>query len=809
MRIIDFHRAEQDWERRELGQHNMEHATNMSVATTIHESSLLLTLEEISQLVSHSHNPHETLGNIVRLIQGRFCTDVSSVYVLEPESGELVLAATIGLDQSGVGRVRMRLDEGLTGLVAERMSPIMEPDAFIHPRFKYFPEAGEDPYHSFLGVPLIESGIVQGVLVVQTMERRPFSPNEIRMLVTVGSQLAPLVSGARMLERVASADVDTREAFATEEESRTPRWLSGCPLSPGTGCGQAYLIGQNGILGEIPDSVATDPAVEHQRLNRAMEAAREEITRLSRRISHLVGEDHGAILQAQLMILQDSTVERDLAGCLAAGSTAEWALTRTLDKYVATFQKLTNPFFRERIFDVKDVFRRIMWHLRPQATAATLGAERIVLVAQEASVLDLFSVDLDHLVGVVVEHGGPHSHAVIIARSLGIPMIGQVPGLFDKFKAGELLRINGSTGQIELDPAVDVNGEVDGGEPLPPVVEAHRNGQCSATVADRPGMPRIEANVNLLSEAAQVLASGASGVGLYRSEMLFLARRTLPTEEEQVEIYRKLIDVLKGRPATIRTFDLRPDKLAHGSTASSSMAQTLDWRLVLESPILQRLFKEQVRAILRAAATGPVRLLIPLVTRSRLLEFAIATVEQARQELLREGLEFGRDVPLGVMIEVAAVTPLIDAWSDRVDFFSLGTNDLIASALGINRDDPVGTLGDDILHPGLIRMIGDMIASAHRAGRPVSVCGEMAADPEGAIALVALGADSLSLAVDRVASIRQLMSRLDVESLSALGTKLLEARTVDEVRALITAVARPVKPGNVREGRAEVVLHHP
>ena len=779
----------------------MEHATNMSVAAIIHESSLLLTLEEISQLVSHSHNPHETLGNIVRLIQGRFRTDVSSVYLLEPESGELVLAATVGLDQSGVGRVRMRLDEGLTGLVAERMSPIMEPDAPIHPRFKYFPEAGEDTYHSFLGVPLIESGIVQGVLVVQTMERRPFSPNEIRMLVTVGSQLAPLVSGARMLERVASADVDTREAFAAAGEARTQRWLKGCPLSPGTGFGQAYLIGQNGMLGEIADSVATDPAIEHQRLNCAIEAARKEITRLSRRISHLVGEDHGAILQAQLMILQDSTVERDLAGCLAAGSTAEWALTRTLDKYVARFQKLTNPFFKERIFDVKDVFRRILWHLRPQAAAATLGKERLVLVAQEASVLDLFSVDLDHLVGVVVEHGGPHSHAVIIARSLGIPMIGQVPGLFHHFKAGQLLRINGTTGQIELDPSVEVNGEVDGGEPSPLVVEAHRNGQCSATVADRPGMPQIEANVNLLSEAAQVVASGASGVGLYRSEMLFLARRTLPTEEEQVEIYRKLIDALKGRSATIRTFDLRPDKLAHGSTAASSMAQTLDWRLVLESPILQRLFKEQVRAILRAAATGPVRLLIPLVTRSRLLEFAIATVEQARQELLREDLKFGRDVPFGVMIEVAAVTPLIDAWSDRVDFFSLGTNDLIASALGINRDDPVGTLGDDNLHPGLIRMIGDMIASAHCAGRPVSVCGEMAADPDGAIALVALGADSLSLAVDRVASIRQLMNRLDAESLAALGTKLPAARTVDEVRALITAIIRPARPEWSRERR--------
>src|SRR3954471_1907924 len=174
------------------GQHDMGHSTKMSVVAAAHESSLLLTLEEISQLVSHSHNPHETLANIVRLIQGRFATDVSSVYLLEPESGELVLAATVGLDEASVGRVRMKLEEGMTGLVAERMSPIMEPDAPTHPRFKYFPEAGEDPYHSFLGVPLIESGAVQGVLVVQTIERRAFSPNEIRMLVTVGSQLAPL-----------------------------------------------------------------------------------------------------------------------------------------------------------------------------------------------------------------------------------------------------------------------------------------------------------------------------------------------------------------------------------------------------------------------------------------------------------------------------------------------------------------------------------------------------------------------------------------------------------------------------------------
>lgn len=772
----------------------MDGATNLSDTAAVHESSLLLTLEEISQLISHSHNPHETLDNIVRLIQGRFATDVSSVYLVEPDSGELVLAATVGLQQSSVGQVRMKFDEGLTGLVAQRMGPIMEPDAFAHPRFKYFPEAGEDPYHSFLGVPVIESGVVQGVLVVQTIDRRPFSANEIRMLVTVGSQLAPLVSAARLLERVAAARAET--APAEPNAADHPRTLEGLPLSPGTGLGLAYLIGPCDLTHPTSDCEPADAAVERERLRSAMEAAREEITRLSRRISHLVGEDHGAILQAQLMILQDSTVERDLAACLAAGATAEGALTRTLEKYVATFQKLANPYFQERIFDIKDVFRRTLWHLRPQdQTGVEIPEEGIVLVAHEASVLDLFSVDLDHLAGVIVEQGGPHSHAVIIARSLGIPMIGQVPGLMEHVAAGQFLRINGTEGRVDLEPTRD-DISPRSPAPLKDVARAPEPaGEIQTVSIDRPGIPRVEANVNLLGEAASVLARGASGVGLYRSEMLFLARRTLPTEEEQVEIYRKLVAALKGAPVTIRTFDLRPDKLGHGATVAASIAQTMDWRLVLDSPVLQKLFKEQVRAIFRAAAAGPVRLLVPFVTRSRLLDFVHATVGQARSELTSEGLEFNRDVPLGVMVEVAAVAPLIEVWSDRVDFFSLGTNDLIASALGINRDDPVGTLEDDVLHPGLIRTIAESIAAAHRAGRSVSVCGEMASDRDGAFALAALGADSLSLAMDRIPAIREAFSQIEPATLPELGAEIIQAGTTERIKHLINQAIRPYSLG--------------
>ncbi len=714
---------------------------------TIHESSLLLTLEEISQLVSHSHDPAETLGNIVRLIQRRFHTDVCSVYVLEAERGELVLSATVGLKPESVGRVRMRLKEGLTGLVAEQLAPVTVGDAFQHPRFKYFPEAGEDPYHSFLGVPLVEGGSLQGVLVVQTLEPRSFSPSEIRMLVTVASQLAPLVSGARLLERVTAAAHARGNGDAAGRARGAP--LCGTPLSPGVALGRAYLV--NG-LAEWPsmEGRSTDAAGETRRLFQALEEARAEISRLSQHISTLVGEDHGAILQAQLMIMQDRTIEQDLTDCLAAGATAEAALRKTLNKYIAAFQRVTTPYLQERVFDIKDVFRRVLWHLQPRPSLPGAGGERLVLVAHEASVMDLFSVDLERLAAVVVEHGGPQSHAAILARSLGVPMVGRVPNFEVLLQPGQPLLVDAHSGMIYPDPTPEL--VVAHQAPVTPEAEADE----APTAA---GLPRVEANINLMYEVPQAVARRAAGVGLFRTEFLFLARRTLPTEEEQVGIYRKLLDQLAGRPATIRTFDLRPDKLApHLHLTSSDRAY--DWRLVLESAPIQQLFKDQVRAILRAATAGPARILVPLLVRTEQLDFVLETVAKARAELRREGLDHGDPVPLGVMIEVAAAVPLVRRWAERVDFFALGTNDLIASALGINRDDPVGAGPNDALHPGVLHLLGEVVEAAHRAGKPVTVCGEMAADPHGIRALAALKVDALGVPVNQLGMARKTLAEL-------------------------------------------------
>jgi phosphotransferase system enzyme I (PtsP) len=750
----------------------------MNPSSASQESSLLLTLEEISQLVSHSHHPGQTLANIVRLIQGRFHTDVCSVYLLEPEQGELVLGATVGLKPDSVGRVRMRLNEGLTGFVAERLAPVMVDDAFQHPRFKFFPEAGEELYHSFLGVPLIEGGALQGVLVVQTCEPRTFSSNEVRMLVTVGAQLAPLVSEARLIEQIVAAAHATVPVSSTDGATTEAVLLTGISLSPGIGLGLAYHVNGFSAWQGLAEMRSANFSDEQQRLAAAMESACAEITRLSQHISTLVGEDHGAILQGQLMILQDGTIAQDLTACLVSGGTAEGALLQTLRKYVDAFQKLTNPFFQERVYDIKDVFRRILWQLRPRSRPEDPAGEKLVLVAHEASVSDLFSVDLDRLAGVIVEHGGPQCHAAILARSLGIPMVGQVRDLVHRIKPGRQLRVDGATGRIDLDPATSFVHR-------PKVYSPHHSARAGKMPTAEPlllGLPQIEANINLLCEVAQAVEQGVNGVGLYRSEFLFLARRTLPTEEEQVGIYRKLLAQLQGRPVSIRTFDLRPDKLAHYSQLASSATHPLDWRQVLDSPPLQKLFKDQVRAILRAATLGPARILVPLVTRTELLDFVLHTIGQAREELQREGLEFAPVIPLGVMVEVAAAATLVDTWAEHVDFFALGTNDLIASALDIDREDPVGAHRDDPLHPGLLRIIHHVVEAAHRTHRRVTVCGEMASDPQGALALAALHVDALSVAVQQLKSVRQTLAEHASRELPDLVAQLAQLRTATRVR---------------------------
>jgi phosphotransferase system enzyme I (PtsP) len=721
------------------------------------ETSLLLTLEEISQLISHSHDSQQTLSNIVQLLQRRFGTEVCSVYLLEPRSRELVLANTVGLDQKAIGRIRMRMDEGLTGLTAEQASPVVVKEAFAHPRFKYFPDAGEDEYHSFLGVPLLDAGQVTGVLVLQTVQPRDYTADEVRMLITAASQLSPLVSDAWLLQQVES----TSDSESASAETPVDRPLNGTSLSAGIGAGAAYWA--RTFDWHLLASEAGDRDHESRRLAEAIELAKQETERLSHRIASLVGEDQGTVMQAQLLILQDSKIQTDLDHFLSEGVSAESAVLHTAEKYTRLFEQISNEYFRDRLYDIKDVFRRILWHLRPGTHADQAGEERVVLVGEEALVSDLFSVDVERLAAIVVERGGKHSHAAILARTLKIPMVAQVTNLAVSVRSGARLLVDGNRSLVFVEPsdsllseAVARQAEIDARpQEFRPAAPAG-----SSQPTDRK-LPIVQANVNLLAEARLAVERGAAGVGLYRTEFLILSRRNMISEEQQVRNYQQFLGMLEGRAASIRTFDLRAEK-ALPRSGNKSDSGSLDWRLLLRSPAVQRVFRQQVRAILRAGVVGPVRILVPLIISGAQLQWVKQAIREACDELDSQGLPFAANVPVGIMIEVPLAAAMVDEWADQVDYLCIGTNDLLASAMGVTRDDPVSEIVCDLMHPGLLRTVEHVISAGHRAGKSVTVCGELAADEQGSRMLAQMGADSLSVAVDQISRVRANLESLAI-----------------------------------------------
>jgi len=748
-------------------------------SSEIHDA-LLLTLEEASTLVSDSREPRETLDNIVDLIARRFQTDVCSVYFYEPGNSELILGATVGLKAESVGLVRLSITEGLVGLVAQSFKPVMVEDAFSHPRFKYFPEAGEDPFHSFLGVPLVKAGALIGVLVLQTKENRSFSVNETRTLVAVAGQISTIALDAKILLELAK-ETQGKSAPSLNDTILENKTLGAVVLSPGIGLGRTFALDD---LDQWRNNKSAAPGGEEEeksRLLMAMDQARLEMAGMSKRIAQLLGQDHGAILDAQLMILRDRTIEKDLFLKLKEGLSAENAVVATLDKYLEAFQKIKTPFFQERSFDLKDVFLRIMWNLKPVKNTNRHG-DRVVLVCKEASVMELFAVSPEKLAGVIVEKGGPECHAAILARALSIPMV-QIPTGFDALLTpGQTVLVAGPNSNVLINPTDETIAEVT-------KIVAEDVVEFAAPVAcDIP--PRVLVNINLLWEVPSAINLGVAGVGLFRSEFMLLARRTVPTEEEQVEVYSKLLKSMNGKNTTIRTFDLRPDKVASFSDVGGTASRAYDWRRVLESAPLQKLFMEQLRAIMRAGVDGNPKILIPLVASTEVMDLVLKMYQEARESLVQEKIDFIQNIPLGLMIETAAAIPMIPFWSESVDFLALGTNDLFASVVGIDRNEENQNVLNDHLHPGFLRLVQSAIHYAHEAGKTMTVCGEFASEPLGALFLASMGIDTISVSVQKYKPICNILNKVNREELLKFSNSFIAMKKGDDVRGNLERILK-------------------
>lgn len=767
-------------------------------------------IEDIGAIVTHASDLSASAQRIVETVAEHLSMEVCSIYLYDRQVQQLTLFATTGLDASSVGKVSMGVDEGLTGIVVQTLEPVMAIDALAHPRYKYFPETGEEKYHSFLGVPVVDRGQPVGVLIVQTSRRRRFTPAEVRLLKAIAVPVAGILARLQLHDRLAIKElerlayqermadaIDRLKDYETAQPVRpaarpgAPNRLSGLGASPGFGIGRAHLmtatVSFDGVARERRHPVKRELARLRGGINRAVQ----ELKRSKQRIQATVPEIDAAIFDAQQLMLQDETFLARIEALIREGLCTEAALGQTVEEFVRQFSELDNDYFKDRASDIKDIGQRVLQHLLGVGERKRQFSSAVVLVAADVVLSDLAIVEQEDLQGIVLANGGVTSHASILAKSLEIPTVVGAEHAEEVIREGDHLIVDGNAGVVFVNPAAEVVREY---ERLKREYRAFN--RDLETLRDLPAetidgyVVTLSANIGLLADMNLARLHGAEAIGLYRTEVPFLSHRDFLTEEEQVDLYRRVVEGMAGRPVTIRTLDLGADKYPRYLHVPHEENPFLGWRSIRISLELPEIFKVQLRAILRASAFGPVRIMFPMISSLEEILQVKELLAEAEDELRGSGQAFDPNVPVGMMMEVPAAVYLAPSLAQEVDFFSIGTNDLIQYVLAVDRNNrKVGPLYQP-LHPAVIQCVASAVNAAKHAGKRVSICGEMAADPMCALLLVGLGLDDLSMGPFFIPIIKRLIRAASFETAQSLAEEALRLPTVKQIKSCVFEVMR-------------------
>jgi phosphotransferase system, enzyme I, PtsP len=755
--------------------------------------SMLDVLRRVVQEVNGAVDFYEALHIIVTRVKAALDIDVCSIYLRSPRSGRLVLMASEGLHKESVGKVEMDVSEGLVGLVASRAEPINLENAAEHPRYRYFPETGEERFLSFLGVPIIQQRKLLGVLVVQHQEARRFDDEHVSFLVTLAAQLSGAITHAEFTDEISSE---------TPLISHVNVEATGVAGAPGVAIGRAVVAYRLADLDSIPDREARGIEQELARFGIAVTATREEIEDLKRRTETLLPAEERALFDAYLMLLgSDSLVHRTEAR-IREGQWAPGALRDTVRESVRVFEDMEDPYLRERGADIRDLGRRVLSHLLPVEGSTEEFPEGGILVGEDLTASHLAEVPIERLGAIVSAKGTGSSHIAILARALNVPAVMGVSDLpVSRLEDREVL-VDGYRGRLYVNPSAELRAEFTRLVREERELEEGLRTLALEPAATRDGRPvPVLANSGLLADIKPSLQSGAEGVGLYRTEVPFMIRDRFPGEDEQFEIYRQILASFDPMPVTLRTLDVGGDKqLPYFPVQEDN--PFLGWRgirITLDHP---EIFVTQLRAMLRASEDHDnLQILFPMISSLEELKEAKVLLNRAREELLDEG--FMIPMPeVGVMIEVPAAVYLVETLARRVDFLSVGTNDLVQYLLAVDRNNARVANLYDPLHPASVRALELIADGARRAGKPVSVCGEMASDPAAIILLLGMGIDSLSVNVSAIPRVKWVIRSFSTDRTEALLAQCRLLESADQIRSLLNnALVQAGLGGLVRAGK--------
>jgi phosphotransferase system enzyme I (PtsP) len=673
-------------------------------------------------------------------------------------AGEVLeLFATEGLKQEAVHKTRLRVGEGLVGDIASHARPLALADAQHHPQFAYRPETGEEVYQSLMGVPILRAGRVLGVLVIQNKNRRQYSDEEIETLETIAMVLAELVASGEL--------IGSEELRPGDGNALLPVRIEGLVLSPGLALGTAVLHAPELRLQQL---IAEDADVEVGRLHQAVADMRQAIDEMLASSDLAAGGEHREVLESYRMFAEDKGWVNRMIEAIGTGLTAEAAAQKVQNDMRARMRDITDPYLRERLSDLDDLANRLLKHLigGDAMQAVRVLPDDAILIARNMGPAELLDYDRHKLRGLALEEGAAASHVAIVARALDIPVLGRCNDLLAKVSEGDPLALEGDHGQLFVRPPEDILQVF-----ATSLLARAKRQEAYAAVKDLPAVTldgvgvTLSMNAGLLIDVPQLAVTGAAGIGLYRTEIPFMVAHEFPDTKRQADIYRKALDSAEGKPIVFRTLDIGSDKVLPYWQRAAEENPAMGWRAIRISLDRPALLRQQLRALILAADGRDLRVMFPMVTEVAEFDACRALLDLELQRAGERGVTLPASLQVGAMIEVPSLLWQLEDLLKRVDFVSVGSNDLKQFIYAADRGTPSVNERYDILSPAMVRLLGQIAVATKQSGKALSLCGEMAGDPIGAMALLCLGYRNLSMTPPSIGRLRMMIRSLHLRQL--------------------------------------------
>ena len=738
-------------------------------------------LTRLHDVMASRTSAQAKLNQVVAVIADVLQSEVCSIYLRR--EGLLELFATKGLKQEAVHVTKLAMGEGLVGTIAEQVATLNLDEATSHPDFAYKPETGEELFHSFAGVPIIRKEDAVGVLCVQHVESRRYEELEIEALQTVAMVLSELIANAGL--------IDNAQRRGSKIQDTSAQRMSGLKLVDGMASGYA-VFHQPRVT--IEHTVAEDTEAERHRVYAAFDKMREQIERMASEAEFGVEGEHREVLEMYKMFAYDEGWRRRINEAIDSGLTAEAAIERVQQRTRMRMRQIDDPLLADRMHDLEDMSNRLLRIVSGQlGSAAQAGLRQdTILIARNLGPAELLEYDRRRLKGVVLEEGSLTAHVTIVARAMGVPVLGRVKGVRRLISEGDLilLDVNQAAAFVRPSPAM----EAAFGSRLEATQKrraAHAALKSRAPVTKDDVRITLMVNAGLRDDVAQLDMTGADGIGLFRTEFQFLVSATMPQRERQQRLYRDVMDAAGDRPVVFRTVDIGGDKalpyLRFDGNEEENPA--MGWRALRLALGRDGLMKAQARALLEAAAGRTLHVMFPMVSEPWEFDEAKAIFERQRSWMVKQGRQLPLRILYGTMLEVPALAETLDLILPRVDFMSIGTNDLTQFLFAADRANPKLAERYDWLSPAILRFLRRIVVACRAANVPVTICGEMGGRPLEAMALLAIGIERLSITPAAVAPVKAMVRSLDLAKARAMIDPLL-ANPPQNMREQLTSWAR-------------------